>query len=193
MILGNIEIVRCIKAKKFSIENLASMDPYGEPFNTSAVDLRLGDEILVPKKRAPIQIDLTDKEGIAKHLKDTSESVVITRTQPYSLEPYTFVLGKTKEVVSFPIIKGANINYSARVEGKSSAARYGLIVHFTAPTIHAGFDGSITLEMINLGPHSILLKPEMYICQLVIEVVQGRIFKGKSTFRGQRTVGGSPK
>ena len=49
---------------------------------------------------------------------------------------------------------------AARVEGKSSLARFGLLVHFTAPTIHAGFEGQIALEIMNLGPISIILTPD---------------------------------
>jgi dCTP deaminase len=59
--------------------------------------------------------------------------------------------------------------YSARVEGKSSLARCGILIHFTAPTIHAGFEGRITLEMINMGVHNLLLYPGMFVCQLIIE------------------------
>ena len=62
---------------------------------------------------------------------------------------------------------------AARVEGKSSLARFGLLAHFTAPTIHAGFEGHITLEMMNLGPSPIILTPGMAICQLILEQVHG--------------------
>ncbi|HWY76967.1 MAG TPA: hypothetical protein VN281_15195, partial [Verrucomicrobiae bacterium] len=74
---------------------------------------------------------------------------------------------------------------SARVEGKSSLARCGVIVHFTAPTIHAGFEGTITLEMINLGPLNFLLYPDIYICQLIIEEVKGIPTETPNQFKGQ--------
>jgi len=48
----------------------------------------------------------------------------------------------------------------------------GLAVHLTAPTIHAGWEGKITLEMVNLGGWPIKLRPgELRICQLVFERV----------------------
>jgi dCTP deaminase len=65
-----------------------------------------------------------------------------------------------------------------------------LLVHFTAPTIHAGFAGNITLELINLGAIPILLYPEAPICQLIIEEVQGVPFRNDSQFQGQSTAGG---
>jgi dCTP deaminase len=59
---------------------------------------------------------------------------------------------------------------AARVEGRSSLARLGLMLHITAPTVHAGWNGHITLEMVNLGPFHLKLVPEKTrICQLIIE------------------------
>jgi len=59
-------------------------------------------------------------------------------------------------------------------------------VHFTAPTIHAGFDGRITLEMKGLGDYPIVLYPGLPIAQLIIEQVAGTPFENKSQFQGQR-------
>lgn len=76
---------------------------------------------------------------------------------------------------------------AARVEGKSSLARIGLAVHITAPTIHAGFDGQIRLEIVNHGPLPILLKPGMRICQLIFEQTLGtpdKVYGGQ--FAGQK-------
>ncbi len=77
--------------------------------------------------------------------------------------------------------------YAARIEGRSSFARVGLLVHFTAPTIHAGFDGTIALEMINLAEYPISLFPAMEICQLIVEDVQPMPCTKPSEFQGQST------
>jgi dCTP deaminase len=91
--------------------------------------------------------------------------------------------------VGLPVKIGQPV-LAARVEGKSSFARCGLIVHFTAPTIHAGFDGRITLEMINLGEYPIMLYPGMTVCQLIVEEVKGTPLHQASQFQGQtRPVG----
>ena len=60
----------------------------------------------------------------------------------------------------------------------------------TAPTIHAGFAGTITLELINLGPIPILLYPGSPICQLIVEQVLGVPFRNDSQFQNQNRAGG---
>ena len=182
MILSNKEILKALSDKRFSIKNLAGNDPSEKPFNTSAVDLRLGSEIIIPNSTVPAAYDLR-KSNIASFLAANSRKVIITEDQPFALRRGAFVLANTIEVVDFPIRDSQC--YSARVEGKSSIARCGILIHFTAPTIHAGFNGTITLEMTNLGPIDFLLYPEMYICQLVIEEVNGCPVNAPNQFRGQ--------
>lgn len=115
MILSNVEIARCLSAKKFAIDGLAGQNPSQKPFNTSAVDLRLGSEIVVPRLDTPTQLDL-DNGNIAKFLSVHSDSRTITEDQPFSLKQNKFILAKTLERVSFPLT-GPEY-YSARVEGK---------------------------------------------------------------------------
>ena len=116
----------------------------------------------------------------------------LSKQQPYVLQPGEFVLGKTHEHITLPVKPGKKC-LAARVEGRSSYARCGLLVHFTAPTIHAGFEGTITLELMNLGPLPIQLSPQMPICQLVFEYVSGKIIRNDSQFQGQVTAGGGKK
>lgn len=188
MILSNVQILERIQAGDFHITDLAGSDPRRAPFNTSAVDLRLADQITVPASGGPFQLDLSGG-GIAQHLAKNSTPYVITDRQPFSLTQNQLILARTRETVSFPL-RGEGTCYSARVEGKSSLARCGVLVHFTAPTIHAGFSGSITLEIINLGPQAVLLTQGMYICQLIIEEVAGYPADAPNRFRGQTTPAG---
>ena len=97
--------------------------------------------------------------------------------------------GRTRERVTLPIIENRQ-SLAARIEGRSSFARCGMLVHFTAPTIHAGFSGTITLEIANLGTMSIVLYPDARVCQLIIEQVCGVPFRNDSQFQGQATAGG---
>jgi dCTP deaminase len=77
--------------------------------------------------------------------------------------------------------------YAARVEGKSSLSRIGLAIHITAPTIHAGYDGHIRLELVNNGPLPIRLRVGMPICQLIFEQTLGTPDKGyHGQFAGQK-------
>lgn len=186
MILSNVEIVNALKRGDFEISDLAgNLDPSQKPFNTSAVDLRLGNEITVPSaENVPAALDLR-RPGIAAFLGKHSTTTEITDSQPHTLTPNQFVLANTYEKVSFPLLGPRKCSYSARVEGKSSLARCGLLVHFTAPTIHAGFFGPISLEIINLGPVNFLLYPLLSICQLVIEEVRGCPADAPNQFTGQ--------
>jgi len=189
MILSNIEILNGISQGLFSIEPLKSLDPTKAPFNTSAVDLHLADEILIPDTTSSSSIDIT-KGSIAEFWTKHSTTITITKDQPYRLPYGKLILAKTIERVNFPLLKDATICYSARVEGKSSLARCGILVHFTAPTIHAGFNGTITLEIINLGSHEFLLSPGMAFCQLIIEEVKGCPADAPNQFKGQNKPAG---
>lgn len=96
-----------------------------------------------------------------------------------------FLLATTLEYIELPA------DLVARVEGKSSLGRRGLMVHVTAGFIDPGFKGNITLEMMNLSPRPIALKIGMRICQLSFEKVDGRVERPyghpalKSKYQGQ--------
>ncbi len=190
MILTNVAILKAIKAGNLAIDGLVGLDPSKSPFNTTAVDLSLGDSISVPNS-GPAAFDLR-KPGIATYLHDNSKHHALLDSQPYPLAPQQLVLGQTKESVNFPI-RPKKPCYCARVEGRSSIARCGILVHFTAPTIHAGFEGKITLEIINLGASDFLLYPGMPICQLIIEEVSGTPLDAPNQFKHQQTPAGTRK
>jgi dCTP deaminase len=114
------------------------------PYQTSAIDLRLGDEIAYLRDGLPLDINL-GRGGFANLFGPNSHRQTLTSEQPFVLKPGRLVLGRTYEHVELPI--GADGEcLAARVEGKSSYARCGLLVHCTAPVIHAGFSGTITLD-----------------------------------------------
>src|SRR5262245_5234155 len=76
------------------------------------------------------------------------------------LHPGEFVLGSTLERVAVPV------DLVARIEGKSSLGRLGLLIHSTAGFIDAGFDGHITLELSNVASLPITIYPGMKIGQV---------------------------
>ena len=76
------------------------------------------------------------------------------------IHPTEFVLGRTAEVVELPD------DVVARIEGKSSLGRLGLIVHATAGFVDPGFSGSLTLEITNFNSVPIVLRPGLPIAQL---------------------------
>jgi dCTP deaminase len=83
----------------------------------------------------------------------------------YDLRPREFILGCTVETIKL------DPTVAARVEGKSSLGRLGLMIHSTAGFIDPGFQGQITLEMTNLAPWDIVLYAGMPIAQLCFEQV----------------------
>ena len=134
----------------------------------------------------PEHFDVTERGVLPEVIAGRSQRFVLTDDKPYPLQPQQFILGRTLERVELPVDKGLP-HLAARIEGKSSRARCGLMVHFTAPTVHPGWVGPLTLEMINLGPQTIILRPGMAIAQLIIEEVRGDIFLNPSQFHGQST------
>jgi dCTP deaminase len=97
-----------------------------------------------------------------------------------------FALGITHEWIELP----HRSKIAARVEGRSTLARLGLAIHMTAPTIHAGFEGRIVLEMYNFGLYPLRLRPQEFaVCQLIFERL-GRMPSGqvKTSYKGQRRV-----
>lgn len=185
MILSNTAILQAIKAGRLKIGDLSGdEDPGQPPFNTSSVDLHLSEQISV-LKGAPAALDLRNS-GISKFLSDNSDSFTATPEQPFTLKRGQFALGITAEKIILPIVSGQPA-YAARVEGRSSIARCGVLIHFTAPTIHAGFPGPITLELANLGPINFLLYPGLAICQLIVEEVKGDVVPTEIQFGGQST------
>lgn len=95
------------------------------------------------------------------------------------VRPHGFLVWQTKEQVGTPAKKPSLICF---VEGKSTLARTGVVVHLTAPTIHAGWWGKITLEIANLGPFDVVLNEDDVIAQILV----ARISSAPS-----QTVGGS--
>ena len=162
VILSNVDILTAIDEGRIKIENLMGRDVSRPPFNTSSVDLRLAPSITVPSE-TPTSHRL-DQSYNREHYAKNSTQYEITDERPYALKLNCFVLGQTLERVEFPMT-GDGPFYAARIEGRSSVARYGMLVHFTAPTIHAGFGPApITLELINLGRDDILLTPHVRVC-----------------------------
>jgi dCTP deaminase len=190
MILSNLEIQKALDEGRLVIEPEPSprKPEHGKycPYdNATSVDLRLHNEISVPKG-GTFAYDLTEPGAISEQIAKNSEKIVLRRDQPYKLERGKFVLGWTLERVELSIKNGLPY-LAARIEGKSSRARCGLLVHFTAPTVHTGWSGRLTLEMINLGPATFLLSPEMPIAQLIVEQVCGEVMLKPSQFQNQTT------
>ena len=96
----------------------------------------------------------------AQHQPDLTRLVEVDGDDPFILHPGEFVLGSTYETVTLPD------DVAARLEGKSSLGRLGLLTHSTAGFIDPGFSGHVTLELSNVATLPIKLWPGMKIGQL---------------------------
>jgi dCTP deaminase len=124
----------------------------------SSIDLHLGPDFLVFDNHNQKIIDL--KNGVKGLM-----SKIIINEEPIIIHPREFILGTTSESVEIPN------DLVARLEGKSSLGRIGLIIHSTAGYIDPGFKGQITLEISNLANLPIALYKEMKIGQLSFTVL----------------------
>ncbi len=176
MILTDREIQVFLANRQINIE------PKPDPvrYSSTSVDLTLAKQFRVWDFN---QIDKTRGETITPGPKfkyavfrDKYTKKKILTNKGYVLSPDAFVLAWTHEKIKLPI----HSRIAARVEGKSSLARLGLAVHVTAPTIHAGFEGPLQLELCNHGLFSIRVTPGMPICQLIFEMTLGTPAKGYS-------------
>ncbi len=160
------------------------------PYSTHSVDVRLSKYLSLPRGGS-YSFDLArrgEPAGMLTQTLSANSRRVEIPAEGFNLEPSVFVLGQTIEklhLIDVPANRVLKQCIAARFEGKSSRARTWLLVHFTAPTIHPGFEGPIVLEMINLGPVPIVLREEMAIGQLIFEEVYGLPIAKQSQFHGQ--------
>jgi dCTP deaminase len=100
-----------------------------------------------------------------KDSEKRKKQLVCLRGNQVILKPGGFLLWMTQEKVGTPILNPTLIGF---VNAKSTKARTGIIVHFTAPTIHAGWSGKIVLEIANYGPFHLVLEGGDAIAQLTV-------------------------
>ena len=178
MILSNEEIRRALRGGDIVL----TPEPGDDQYTTSAVDLFLGnqfriwEEKLFKAKGAHIELNLAEQQ-----FSQTAAAYLVDKPREADgtvvLAPGSFVLAITRENV--------HLRHEARI---------GLIVHLTAPTIHAGFEGHITLEMLNHSPFYLKLVPDKTrICQLIFERLGETPTSAIATdFQGQADPSGRP-
>jgi dCTP deaminase len=120
----------------------------------ASVDLRLGNTFRVFHNHRTAAIDL------AAPPQNLTEQITISDDEPFVIHPGEFCLGRTLEWVQLPD------DVVARIEGKSSLGRLGLIVHATAGFVDPGWKGTLTLEVTNLTRVPIKLWAGKPIAQL---------------------------
>ena len=149
MIYSDRTIKEAISSGKIAIE------PYEPSFvQPSSVDLRVSNGFRVFVNHRYSEIDPRAPQA------DLTQLVEVGEEEPFMLHPGEFVLGSTLERVRL------GVDVVARLEGKSSLGRLGLLIHSTAGFIDPGFEGHITLELSNVATLPIAIYPGMKIGQI---------------------------
>lgn len=156
MILSDRDIRKCIKSRQIKVDPPADLDIQ---LGGASLDLRLGNKFRVFDSSCNPLIDVNDP----KTFSNITRLVEISDAKPFVLHPNEFMLGVTLETIGVPD------NMAARIDGRSSIGRLGIVIHSTAGHINPGFEGKITLEISNIGMMPVLLYPRMRICQLIFE------------------------
>jgi dCTP deaminase len=149
MILSDVSIRAAIEVGRIVI------DPFDPTMvQPSSVDVRVDRYFRVFENHRYPYIDPKQPQP------DLTTEVVTDMDVPFVLHPGQFVLGSTLEVV------GLGDDIVARLEGKSSLGRLGLLIHSTAGFVDPGFEGHLTLELSNVANLPIAIYPAMKIGQL---------------------------
>lgn len=160
-ILSDKDLKRLIKEKNAVYVDDGPEIDFDLQLGPSSFDLRLGYEFGVLNTRKMDIIDTKCMEDYDKYIRTENHSA----KEGVVIHPGEFILGGTLETLNIPA------NLVARVEGRSSYGRLGIIVHATAGYCDPGFEGDITLEMQNLGNAPVKLYPEDRVCQVVFETM----------------------
>jgi dCTP deaminase len=141
-----------------------AFDPFDpEMIQPSSVDVRVDRQFRVFHNARYPYID------VRQAMDDLTELVQVEDDEPFILHPGEFVLGQTLERVRLPN------DLVARLEGKSSLGRLGLLIHSTAGFVDAGFQGNLTLELSNVANLPITIYHGMPIGQISFMRMDGPV------------------
>ena len=157
------------------------IDPFDDSLvQPSSVDVRVDSVFRVFENHRYPHIDPREPQ------EDLTKEVEVEGDEPFILHPGEFVLGSTFERVRL----GSDV--VARLEGKSSLGRLGLLIHSTAGFVDPGFDGYLTLELSNVANLPIAIHPRMRIGQISFYQMTSRAehpygsSEAGSKYQGQR-------
>jgi dCTP deaminase len=149
LILSDRDIFEAIASNRIGIEPFDKLD-----LQPSSVDLHVDRFFRTFHNARYPYID------VKKPMDDLTELIEVDDEEAFILHPGEFVLGSTCEYVRLPN------DLVARLEGKSSLGRLGLLIHSTAGYVDPGFEGHLTLELSNVANLPITIYPKMKIGQI---------------------------
>ncbi|MEM9692527.1 MAG: dCTP deaminase [Myxococcota bacterium] len=176
MILSDRDIRARLLVGDLAIEPL--VDPALQ-IQPASVDLRLASSFVVYRTPLLACIDPRDETTVQGY----TERIEIGDGEAFILHPGAFALARTMESVRIPP------DLVARVEGRSSYGRLAVVVHATAGFIDPGFEGTITLELSNLGRAPVKLYPGERISQVVFHTMTSPAERPYGVGRGSKYQG----
>lgn len=162
MVLSDRDIKKYLKVGKIKI--VPSPD-LANQLGSCSVDLRLGDTFRIFDHSRFPYFDPQDK----KFSGEVTRIVKVVKNEPFILQPGDFVLAMTIESLRLPD------DLLARLEGRSSLGRLGIVVHSTASVFEPGWRGRVVMEMGNMGRMPVALYPGMRICALTFETLSSPV------------------
>lgn len=163
--------------EKYIREGIIKISPlpknWQEAIDQVSMDFHLGTHMKLFRNGTYRYVDT--KRGLPE---DAMEEVNLQDGDPFILEPGAFAIASTKEVLKLPS------DIIGRLEGKSSLARLGIIVHSTAARFDPGWNGAPVLELGNLGPKPAILYSGMPICAFTFEKIGAPV---KMPYEGSRS------
>jgi len=169
MKLSDKDIIQHLKIGKIAI----SPEPSSEKIKGISVDLRLDNRFRVFNDHTAPFIDLSGPSGEMQKIMDTvmGDEIKIAEGDAFFLHPGELALAATYESVTIPD------DLVGWLDGRSSLARLGLMVHVTAHRIDPGWHGQIVLEIFNSGKLPLALRPGMDICAINFETLSSAASK----------------
>lgn len=183
MIYSDRDIKRLLAEGRILVQPAPDLETQ---LGSCSLDLRLSNEFSVFEYNKHPFIDVRD----GKASRDVMKPITVEDEQPFVLHPGSFVLAITLEHVELPD------DIVARLEGRSSLGRLGIIVHATASVIDPGWRGRIVLELANHGQMPVALYPGMRVCSVTFEPLSTPVDtpywkKAQAKYKGQNSAQGS--
>jgi len=161
MALADIDIKKAIKIGKIKI--IPKID-FSSQLGSCSVDLRLSSVFRLFNHAQVPFIDPADKHV----LDELTKEIKVPQGKAFIIQPQEFVLASTIETLEL------SDDLLARLEGRSSIGRLGIVVHSTASVFDPGWKGKVVLELGNLGKMAVALYPGVRICSLTFEELSSK-------------------
>lgn len=176
MILADRDILERLRRGDIVITPAPDLDTQLQP---ASLDLRLGYDFQTFNYTRQALID----PGDPATFEQLTSLAQLEDGERFIVHPGEFVLATTLERIEIPT------DLLARLEGRSSIGRIGIVIHSTAGYVDPGFKGKITLEISNLGKIAVALYPRMRICQIAFEEMSSAVNSGYGEKRGAKYQG----